>query len=284
MINTIKNSLAYRLPTLYRKLLRHKKIVVSSSKPQADLTVITMTGKKIMDMTRLSILSIARYWDNLPKLIVASDGTISTEEICKNLSFWPGELVATNWEQTEAYHLAKNRTALVNYAHGHVLGKKMAVILHYAEIEPVVWIDSDILFYGDFLKHIPPHGDFICGGSEEGYSVYDDRALNFFNNNLYDVYKFSSGLLLIYGQHIYEQFNLEELLTQLPNHDHYFTEQTIFAHMASTSAGILWSMDAIKNFNHDNQQIKPMSKNNVLGRHYTVNVRHLFWRDAFFNL
>ena len=284
MINVIKNSLAYRLPTLYRKLLRYKKVAISQSKPQSDLTVITMTGKKIIDMTRLSIISIAKYWDSLPKLIVASDGTISAEEIRENLSFWPGQLVITGWEQTEAYHLAKNRPGLVNYAQNHVLGKKLAVILHYAEIEPVLWIDGDILFYGDFGKHIPPHQDFMCGGSEEGYSVYDERVLNFFNNNLYEVYKFSSGLLFIYGQGIYERFNLEELLAQLPNYDHYFTEQTIFAHIASTSTGILWSMNAIRNFNDDNQQIKPMSKKNVLGRHYTVNVRHLFWRDAFFNL
>jgi len=109
-------------------------------------------------------------------------------------------------------------------------------------------------------------------------------VLTFFNNDLYQRYKFSSGLLFIYGADVYEKFKLEELFTRLNDYTNYYTEQTIFAHIASQSAGIIWPMDIIKNFGTDNQQVKPMSKTNVIARHYTMNVRHLFWRDAFFNL
>ncbi|MEN0054044.1 MAG: hypothetical protein AAGC65_10255 [Mucilaginibacter sp.] len=284
MIKKINNSLAFRLPLLYRKLLRYKPLVIKSQKSTSDQVVLMMAGKKIMDLTRLAVFSIAKNWDTLPKLIVSSDGSVSAAEIKKQLRFWPGELIINDWQQSETYHREKNRVNLLKYAESHVLGKKLAVVLHQAEIQPVVWVDSDIIFYQDFNKYITHHSGFVCGGSEEGHSLYDDRVLDFYKNNLYDHYTFSSGLLNIYGPTIYDDFQLEQLLLEVSNYVHYFTEQTIFAHIASKSIGMPWTRDLIKNHNLDHQQIRPMSPKDVIGRHYTANVRHLFWRDAFFNL
>ncbi|GGB25769.1 MULTISPECIES: hypothetical protein [Mucilaginibacter] len=284
MLNKISNSLAYRLPVLYRSLLKYKPLVVGQPKASSAYTVLMMTGKSIIDMTRLAVYSIAKYWEEIPKLIIASDGSLSPEEIKSKFKFWPGELIVKHWQQSAVYHQGKNRINLLNYAESHVLGKKLAVILHQAEIQPVIWIDSDILFYKDFKKYIPQHNGFVCGGSQEGHSTYDDRVLNFYGNNLYDTYTFSSGLLIIYGPRICEDFRLEELLFHVSNYVHYFTEQTIFAHIASSSIGIPWTTKIIKNDHQDSQQIKPMKKKGIVGRHYTANVRHLFWRDSLFNL
>jgi hypothetical protein len=76
----------------------------------------------------------------------------------------------------------------------------------------------------------------------------------------------------------------ELLLEELSSFVYFFTEQTLFAHMASKSLGILWGLDIIKNFNGDNQSLTAMPLDNIVARHYTTNVRHLFWRDAFFHL
>lgn len=284
LVTKIKGSLAYRLPVLYKKLLRFKSKPRLPVKQTSATVVLTMTGKGIIDMTILSVLSIAKSWGSLPKLIITSDGTISAAEIRSKLRFWTGELIINDWQLTETYHQNKDRANLIAHTHKHVLIKKLAVILHYAELQPILWLDSDILFYNNFTSYIPRQQDFICAGSEEDFSLYDDRVLKFFNNDLYQRYKFSSGLMFIHGAHIYETFRLEELFGQLNDYTNYFTEQTIFAHIASQSSGIVWSTDIIKNFTTDNQQLKPMSKSNVIARHYTMNVRHLFWRDAFFNL
>jgi hypothetical protein len=284
MIDKISNSLAYRLPSLYRKLLRYRKLTINEPKISSAHNVLMMTGESIIDMTRLAIYSIAKYWEKLPKIIITSDGSLSTDEIKKKLQFWPGELIVNSWQQTDKHHRDKNRINLLNYAQSHVLGKKLAVILHQAEIQPIIWIDSDILFFQDFNKYITVHDDFVCGGSEEEHSLYDERVLNFYDNNLYNTFNFSSGLLTIYGTEIYENFRLEQLLLEVNNYTHYFTEQSIFAHIASVSIGIPWNTRLIKNYNRDNSQLKPMKKTGVVGRHYTANVRHLFWRDAFFNL
>ncbi|RWY57334.1 glycosyltransferase [Mucilaginibacter gilvus] len=286
MISKLKNSLAYRLPQVYKTLLGFKSIKKAASKPQADVTIITMTGKRLISMTRLSILSIARNWVALPRLIVITDGTISTETVKQKLAFWPGELTVYDWELTASYHLEKKRHNLVKYAGEHVLGKKMAAILHYAELSPVVWLDSDILFFSDFSALIPAanNSGFACGGSEDYSATYDDRILKHYDNDLYQLYMFNSGLMYVYGENLYERFAIEPLLAELRSYVYFFTEQTVFAHMASQSLGILWDLDVVKNFNGDNQSLTAMPADNVVARHYTTNVRHLFWRDAFFHL
>jgi hypothetical protein len=249
------------------------------------MVVIMMTGKNFIDMTRLAILSIANTWSVLPKLIINTDGTMAAADILKQLDFWPAEIAVKDWQSTAKYHSEKGRNALVEYGNSHPFGKKLALILHYAENGPVVWIDSDILFFDDFVPFIPqqPSG-FVCGGTEDFTAAYHDAVIKGMGNNLYDLYKFNAGILFVQGQNIYEDFALETLLKSIHPHYDFCTEQTIFAHIASKSMGIIWSKEVVKSFNHDLQQIAAMPIKNVMARHYTSNVRHLFWRDAFFHL
>lgn len=244
-----------------------------------------MTGENFIDMTRLAVLSIAQSWSVLPKLIINTDGSMQTAEIRKQLRFWPGEMVVEDWKNTATYHQNKNRPALVKYGNSHPFGKKLALILRYAEQAPVMWLDSDILFFNDFIPYLPKTlSAFACGGTEDHTSAYHEAVIKHTGNNLYDRYQFNAGLLYVSGQDIYENFNLEQLIAAIhPDYD-FCTEQTIFAHLASKSLGIIWSKDVVKTFNSDSQEIKAMTVENVIARHYTSNVRHLFWRDAFFNL
>jgi hypothetical protein len=277
MLYKLKRSLAYRLQALYRFVLQFKKVKIKQHKGKLNLVVLMMTGKNHISMTRLSLLSIAKNWSALPKVILTSDGTMPARQIKKKLNFWPGELIVEDWEDMAKYHLNKERQALVSYGETHPFGKKLAIILKHAEEGPVLWIDSDILFFNDFVK-------FICGGTEDFTAAYHQPVLDYFDHNLYNTYKFNAGLLYISGVNIYENFNLEPLIRSLyPAYD-FCTEQSIFAHIASKSMGLLWSRDIVKSYNSDNQQIKAMPALNVIARHYTSNVRHLFWRDAFYNL
>lgn len=286
MLKKIQGSLAYRLPAIYRQLLRFKNIKPIASKKGSDITILSMTGKHFINMTRLSLESIAKTWSSIPNLIITSDETISIEQIKKNLAFWPGELKVESWEETATYHRKKNRMALLQYGDAHPFGKKLAIILRHAETGPVIWIDSDILFFNDFTPFIPqPVTGFACGGTEDFTAAYHEAVVKKFNCNLYELYQFNAGLLYVSGQNIYEDFKLEDVLETIhPEYD-FCTEQTIFAYIASKSIGILWPATCIKNFNTDNQQVSPMPvDNDTIARHYTSNIRHLFWRDAFLNL
>lgn len=255
------------------------------SSPISNNVIIMMTGKNFIGMTRLSVFSIVRSWTSLPKLIINTDGTITAATVLKKLRFWPGEIEVETWKDIEAYHLQKNRVELARYGNAHPFGKKLASILKHADVSPVLWIDSDILFFNDFLPFIPEvKQDFACGGTEDVGIGYHEAVIKLTGTDLYNLYKFNAGMLYVSGKNIYEQFELENLIGSIyPDFD-FCTEQTIFAHIASKSLGIIWPREVIKSYNDDVQQIRAMPKKGVIARHYTSNVRHLFWRDAFFNL
>lgn len=281
MLNKLKKSLAYRLPIFYKKILKYKRFK-SAKKPSVDISVITMTGRYHIELTRLSILSLANKWSLLPKLTIYGDGTLSAKKIKEKLSFWKGEIVVGDWENVKQYHKELKRYALINYSEINPFGKKMALILYHAELHPTIWIDSDILFFKDLVPHIPIKETGInIGGSEDSIQAFDFRIIDNLKINFEKNYKFNAGLLYAFGEDIYEKFHVNEILSPLhPNYD-FLTEQTIFAHIAKHSLGIAWNQDIIKNFHEDHQKLIAMNICDITARHYISNVRHLFWRDAF---
>ncbi|GAB2698894.1 hypothetical protein GCM10027037_24090 [Mucilaginibacter koreensis] len=285
MINKLKASLAYRLPALYKLLLQYRSVTIAKGKSYNDTQVVMMTGNNHLLMTKLAVASIADNWSVLPKLIISTDGSLSTEVIRKNLAFWPGELHVLDWKDTVSFHKAHDRKALLTYAETQPFGKKMALILRFAANAPVLWLDSDILFFNDFAPYLPQNvQSFFCGGSEDFQRAYHQAVLDIYHTTLPDHYCFNAGILYASGGDIYERFNLEETLNRIhPAYD-FLTEQTIFACIAQASLGVLWPKTIIKSFHEDNQRVKPMNINNTVARHYTSNVRHLFWRDAFYHL
>lgn len=277
-------SLAYRLPNLYRRLLSNRKIYASKKPIIEGIVLLSMTGEKHLDLLKYSMWSIANSWSKLPDLFVYNDGSLENYKISKKLTFWKNELHINSWEICKEYHKRKNRTALINYANADPFGKKLALILYHASVSPTIWIDNDILFYQDFIRLLP-QTDFqteLCGGCEDWTTGYQKEVIKFYPI-LSEFKNFNAGLLYISGIDFYEKYNLEELLSNIHPHYDFFTEQSIFAKIASESLGKFWSKEIILNFNTDKQHILPMDSKNCIARHYTSNVRHLFWRDLFLN-
>ncbi len=94
----------------------------------------------------MSVYSISRKWESLPKLTIINDGSVSDDEIRAHIRFWKGELHIQSYTDSVNYHAQKGRDALVQFAGNHIFEIKMAIILHHAELDPVLWVDSDILF------------------------------------------------------------------------------------------------------------------------------------------
>ncbi|MCX2575918.1 biotin carboxylase domain-containing protein [Pedobacter sandarakinus] len=245
-----------------------------------DLNVIMMTGMNHINLSRASVLSIAKTWKRLPRLTIISDGSMNVELLQKKFAFWRGELNLEHWKETEAYHAGK--TALLNYAAINPFGKKMAIILRFASLYPIIWIDSDILFFKDFTQYIPANsiGD-VLGGMGDWRAAYDDRLLKLFNNDLHQLKKFNAGLIYASGSNFYEKYGLEAKLSAIhPKYD-FLSEQTIFAQIASESLGVIWDETIIGNHAKDTLSLTPTSEDHLVGRHYTSDIRQLFWRDAF---
>lgn len=245
-----------------------------------------MTGKHHLPMLRFSVYAIAKNWMCLPKLTVINDGSVDDSQIIAALSFWKGSFQVVHWSVNANYHEQKDRPALARYAASHPFGKKMAAILHYAEHEPTLWVDSDILFFKDPAAYLPlVETGFVCGGTEDRLRAYDEVVLRLLpSNNLHILPGINAGLLFVFGEGIYEKFDMENMLLQIQPDYAFFTEQTIFAYIASTSLGILWDNSAVKSTQEDNQELRVTIPQALLARHYTSIMRQLFWRDAMFNL
>lgn len=285
MLKRIKSSLAFRLPPLYSYLLKYKKLR-AIDKPSSDVNIIMMTGKDHLKLLRMSVYSISKNWNALPNLVIINDGSATDVDIRSTLNFWKGKFHITNWVDSATYHVQQGRYALANYAENHVFGKKMAIILHYAEFNPIIWVDSDILFFKDLENHIPAgRPEFSCGGTEDWFRAYDEEILKILpENNLDKTSGMNAGMLYVSGKNIYEKFGLEELLNQIHPNYNFFTEQTLFAYIAGKSLGILWKQNIVKNTAEDNDQLRSKNPESLVARHYTTPIRLLFWRDAMIDL
>lgn len=282
MLNKIKKSLAYRLPPLYRLILLKKKISLPTL-PKSSVNVITMTGKSHIEMLKLCLISLFGTNRSLPELSIVNDGSLLDQEIIHALKFWPAIFKIESLENVYSYHNKRNRYALIEYAKLNAFGKKLAIILHQAEMRPTLWIDSDILFFKDFTSTLPNvNKEFFCGGSEDFVRAYHEKVLNNMKSLTVPKKNFNAGLLYVFGDSIYEKFNLENVIAEIHPHYDFLTEQTIFAHISTYSLEVIWTRKQIENCYDDNQSLWPTDTNLLIGRHYTSNVRHLFWRDAFF--
>lgn len=243
-----------------------------------------MTGEKHLEFLKYSMWSIANSWSKLPVLYVYGDGSLVKEKIKEKLTFWENDLHIDDWEICKKHHLNHNRKALINYANVDPFGKKLALILYHASTSPTIWVDNDILFYRDFISLIPESikETETCGGCEDWTTGYHKEIVNFYPI-LLKFESFNAGLLYVHGKNFYERYQLEEILNKIHPHYDFFTEQSIFAKFASESLGKIWSKKVILNFNTDKQELTPMNTKNSIARHYTSNIRHLFWRDLFFS-
>lgn len=285
MLKRVKASLAFRLPPFYKYLLKYRKLK-AIKKPPVNLQVLMMTGRHHLPMLRFSVYAIAKNWASLPKLTIINDGSVDDHKIQAALNFWQGDLEILNWSVNANYHKQKGRTQLANYAAAHPFGKKMAAILQYAEDSPTLWVDSDILFFKDPIAYLPAvETGLICGATEDWFRAYDENVLSLLPpNNLHILSGMNAGMLFVYGEGIYEKFDIENMLLQIHPDYAFFTEQTIFAYIASTSLAILWDNNTVKNTQEDNQELRVVVPEQLIARHYTSIMRQLFWRDVMFNL
>ncbi|MFT3867254.1 MAG: hypothetical protein QM715_02040 [Nibricoccus sp.] len=263
------------------------------TKPAAeDFIAITMTDRKHALMCEQMLLSMQRTWSELPTVRLLVDdrhGSVNTKRLQRS---YGGLIQLVDWAHIIEHHKNRQRLELIEFAEGNLLGRKLAFILSEADQQKTLWIDNDILFFQDFLPLVQaqPDGVFVgatrdstFGGSEKLASYAPGLARHLFQGDA-SVPSVNSGLTLASGC-IYDAFQLAPLVKHtLDTREHsYFTEQTVIAWAALRSRKIIWDMQVVRLDDTDIYQLGPSpTDHSWRARHYTGNIRHLFWRDAFF--
>ena len=281
----IKGSISFRSALLYKNLLKIMPINVRQNKSTFGVCLLTMCGIKHIAMLEQSLYSVYKFWDKIPStLIIVSDGTISTKAIEDKFHWWKSELEVHDWSFYANYNKTIGRHNLYDYARKDAFGKKYSAICALSEQYNLLWLDTDILFFRDFSKDIEKlssNKDSFIYATEDWIMAYDKKVLESFPELKLNK-AVNTGIVFCKGD-FYTPFNFEEFLKQLIPTAMHFTEQSLLAIALNKFGCIKWGINEIQNFNTDIYSIGPtFYKKNWLSRHYTNNIRHLFWRDAFF--
>jgi hypothetical protein len=285
------NSFAYRSGPLYRGLLRCWPARFPDKPADDRLQVITMSGRNHLLMLEQMLATLARSWCVLPQVRVVSDGSLADADLAQLRRRYTGRIVFTAGAELERHHLARGRPELVQFCRDNYFGRKLALITGAADEGPSLWVDNDVLFFRDLSPDLlrladgPPllgaTRDASFGKTERFFGYDPGFAQELFGDA--DIPAVNAGFAFARGA-IYDALQLAPLVRRALERGHgYLTEQTIVAWAALHSGGILWDRDVVHLDDKDATTLGPTYRTQSwTARHYTGNIRHLFWRDAHF--
>jgi len=247
-----------------------------SNRPTLGFSLVAMTGKKIHRMTLQMVCSFVRAWNAIPtELIVVSDGTRSEDQIQMDFGFWKGKLIIADWMECIASYNG-DQAALGKFADGSVYGRKMAAIIHYAKSGPVLFCDSDVLWFSP-LQSLPDSScDSIkvCEDIEYSYNSSLVSAMDW--GALYSIAPRNVGVVYLNGSIELMSTEIDKAI-QLLSPPYEFPEQTIMAALSRERA--FWSLSEVNITLNDLDELFTRSPK-WAARHYVSNCKLKYWRDA----
>jgi len=282
MFTKLKQSFAFRSGPIYQKMCNLLPNPTYIPGQVAPFRFLSMTGSKHLDMLNQCLISLHQTWTLRPELILYSDGSVANEKIHATFSWWKGSLQVVDQQDLLTWTSTCGSESLNTFAQKEAVGRKLACILKEASIAPVLWCDTDILWYQP-LSGFSPKADFDLKVSQDYQSAYDgfisEKCPEILQNPPY----INTGLVyLSIPLHLNKQ--MEQWLNWVGEKPNHFTEQTFLAIGSKLLSAPIWSMDEIACLQSDRFLLKPSYQGkNWLARHYVGPVRHLFWRDAFYS-
>jgi hypothetical protein len=240
-------------------------------------SLVAMTGRKIHRMTEQMVFSFCRAWSAMPqRLIIVSDGTRSAHEIRRDFAFWNGELVVAEWEDCLADY-SGDIEVFKPFAEQSVYGRKFAAMLHFAKKEPILFCDSDVLWFSRLDKL--PTGNGVCLKLSEDieYSYNQDLIKHMGWDWLMKMTPMNVGVVYMSGDLVGESPWFDDAVANLKP-PFMFPEQTIMA--GANRSGEMWSLSDVHIDLSDLHELFSR-KPTWAARHYVYKAKQKYWRDAF---
>ncbi|HEV7670165.1 MAG TPA: hypothetical protein VGS22_16730 [Thermoanaerobaculia bacterium] len=284
-VGRIRASLAYRSSGFWRTVADRWPIRPIAPKPALDLDVLTFGGATHLGMIREALFSLARTWPALPRVTVATDGSLPPTVAGAALSWWPGRRPRVlDWRELVApLGGADGRHRdLLRFAERDAMGRKMAAVTALALEGDVLYADVDVLWLG-----IPPAlASFRRGeGPRLAMSTdilpgYDSALVPGMLSELASPPYFCAGFLYARGDFL-SAAAVGDLMAFAAERGIGLTEQTILAEADRRLGGERFPLAEVALFEDDRYTLGPSVRGATWAvRHYVGPVRHLFWRDA----
>jgi hypothetical protein len=242
-----------------------------------------MCGKEGQRYLNASLTSVYLFWDSLPEVIVISDGTPLNKIVS-----WPRKLEVISWEKAYGYFHEIGNADLCAYADRLVYGKKFISLVYLANQSPILYSDTDVLWYATpEIPAVPSDAPYVKMGSDVAAGYYAGSMLESLGEDkCLDNIPFNAGLMYLNGDFSsYPKW--PELCHQLAIHEPPvdsmdYTEQTAFAILANHfNAASYWTHREVLIRTDDFFGLAYTLKRSpgIMARHY-VNTRPVaFWRD-----
>jgi hypothetical protein len=252
--------------------------------------MVFMSGKSGIAYLNACLVSIYHTWDQLPEIVVISDGT-PLSLFDRELIDWPRKIDVILWEEAAAYFREKGNTDLCQYAQNIVYGRKFISLLYMASKFPILYCDTDVLWFAQpELPEMPEmSGDapFIKMGVDVGKGFYTEEILlHLEEEKCFANAPFNSGLMYLHGDFSsYPKWPalcryLSGHKTRIPGTE--FSEQTAFAILNNHFNGRSWWKPTEILIKTDDEYGLAYTRKHfpdIMARHYVHTKPTAFWRD-----
>lgn len=258
-----------------------------ATKPVSDTRLMLFCGRKGARMLKAVLLSICYNWEKIPRLTLISDGT-PKEVLEAALKFWPYPHEVKSWEDCAAWHRAKGRPSIIDFARVNPYARKMLSLLAEAESGPVFYCDTDVLWFGEPRLPDPAAGNGCTMRiSRDNMHCYHPPAIRWLDRqDLMDKPAINCGVVYLSGS-VYDNYpGFEELMRFMRIFNEPFSEQTTFALLADR-LGDTWTLEEIvisTNDRHWPLIPRYLFSGGPTARHHVSTKHSWFWRDALFIL
>lgn len=274
--------LAQRWGAVAEYVLSRRKQPRLAPKKSGSGRYLTMAARAHWLLLRESLVSLHRAWEQLPSVTVVSDGSWNRAEFAEAFDFWPGNLQVLLPEEILQPLANDGKKDLVALARQHPLGLKLAAVVFAAKDEPVLFSDSDILWFSDPQKILAQrNGRPGPAATVESARSYNEELVRVHAPELLAAPGINTGCIYLHGELCPPDFLQALLTTALENPRHNFNEQSIIAAAVQRHGERLPAQFCMVDFADANSWRRRLPwREGFHARHYVNWMRHQFYRDA----
>lgn len=281
-----------KLGTIIRRLFSYKRNtppLLQKANPIPGFKMVYFVGESGLNYLNSSLYSVYKSFDNLPELVIVSDGT-AIARLAEAMVKWPAKTEIISWQECAEYFKEKGDILLHQYATEDLWGKKMVAILYCAEKYKILYSDTDVLWFADPTDSI----DFekknhmkMC--LDESFSYVEEMVAELGCEEIFKTKPYNAGIIYASGDFSTHPkwSDLTGYLSQLKNKSvskKGWTEQTAFG-ILNNYFGTCWTKEQMMIEINDHEFFFNKYRNkygNMYARHYVTTKGWLFWRDYFY--
>ena len=286
----LKNKVISKIASAIRRAkLGNHYIIKKDGRENSLFKLVFFSGERDLDYLNASLISVYKVWEKIPEIYIISDGT-PLHKIKNGLINWPQKINIISWEECAISYKERGNLNLHIYATNELIGKKLVGILHCAEKFPVLYSDSDVLWFNSPTESNVEYGlkPQIKMSHDVGYFYTKPIVESLGEGKCLKSQPFNSGVMYLNGEFsIFPKWDLLcEFLGKHKNFD-WFSEQTSFAILNNHfNPHCFFKPDEILIKIDDEFSLKytKIAYPKILARHYVSVKGTAFWRDFVFIL